>query len=103
MSEPIYCEVRQHYCTCHDFGKRCDEVFDDAEEEEEKVSDTPRTDKCLAQRVTREQEMSWSGFAGKLERDLREAVAALKLAYPLLTDKSAREEIGELLNRIEGK
>jgi hypothetical protein len=70
------------------------------------VSDTPRTDKYLAQRVAyrhREADMSWEFLAQKLERDLREAVAALKLAYPLLTDKAAREEIGELLNRIEGK
>lgn len=29
-----------------------------------------------------------------------ELLAALKLAYPLLTDKAAREEIGALLNRI---
>jgi hypothetical protein len=33
----------------------------------------------------------------------KEMFAALKLAYPLLTDKAAREEIMELLNRIEGK
>jgi hypothetical protein len=28
MSEPIWCDVRQHYCRCHDYGKRCDD-FDD--------------------------------------------------------------------------
>jgi hypothetical protein len=28
-------------------------------------------------------------------------LAALRLAYPLLTDKAAREEIGALLNEIE--
>jgi hypothetical protein len=71
------------------------------------VSDTPRTDKYLAQRLKWETSeyylMSWRAFAQSLERDLREAVAALKLAYPLLTDQSVREEIGELLNRIEGK
>lgn len=31
MSEPLWCEVRQHYCRCHDFGRRCDD-FDDSEE-----------------------------------------------------------------------
>jgi hypothetical protein len=71
------------------------------------VSDTPRTDKYTAQRLKWETAedylMSWRAFAQSLERDLREAVAALKLAYPLLTDQSVREEIGELLNRIEGK
>lgn len=30
-----------------------------------------------------------------------EMLAALKLAYPLLTDKAAREEIGALLNSLE--
>jgi hypothetical protein len=69
---------------------------------------SPRTDKYLAQRLKWETAesflMSWQAFAQSLECDLREAVAALKLAYPLLlTDKAAREEIGELLNRIEGK
>lgn len=29
-----------------------------------------------------------------------EMLAALKMAYPLITDKAAREEIGALLNRI---
>jgi hypothetical protein len=28
MSEPMWCDVRQHYCRCHDFGKRCDEDLD---------------------------------------------------------------------------
>jgi hypothetical protein len=25
MSEPMWCEVRQHYCRCGDYGKRCDD------------------------------------------------------------------------------
>lgn len=25
MSEPLWCDVRGHYCRCHDFGRRCDE------------------------------------------------------------------------------
>ncbi len=29
MSEPIYCNIRQHYCRCQDYGKRCDD-FDDS-------------------------------------------------------------------------
>jgi hypothetical protein len=29
VSEPVWCEVRQHYCRCGDYGKRCDD-FDDA-------------------------------------------------------------------------
>lgn len=28
MSEPIWCEVRQHYCRCHDWGERCDDIVD---------------------------------------------------------------------------
>lgn len=28
MSEPMWCDVRQHWCRCHDYGKRCDENFD---------------------------------------------------------------------------
>jgi hypothetical protein len=70
------------------------------------VSDTPRTDRYLAQRVSYEYrfaDMSWASFAQKLERDLRECVAALKLAYPILTDKAAKEEIGALLNSIEAE
>lgn len=27
-SSPIWCDIRQQYCRCHDFGKRCDD-FDD--------------------------------------------------------------------------
>jgi len=65
------------------------------------VSNTPRTDKYLAQRVACGADMSWEAFAQKLERELRETVAALKLAHPLLRDKAAREEIMELLNRID--
>jgi hypothetical protein len=71
------------------------------------VSDTPRTDKYLAQRLKWETAesflMSWQAFAQSLERDLRECVAALKLAYPILTDKAAKEEIGALLNSIEAE
>jgi hypothetical protein len=29
MSEPIWCVVRQHYCRCGDYGKRCDDFDDD--------------------------------------------------------------------------
>jgi hypothetical protein len=75
------------------------------------VSDTPRTDRTDAVMVMMRDPCVPENlvgfvrvqFARQLERDLREAVAALKLAYPLLTDKAVREEIGELLNRIEGK
>jgi hypothetical protein len=35
-SEPLWCDVRQHYCTCQDWGKRCDD-FDD--EPDEKLTD----------------------------------------------------------------
>ena len=67
------------------------------------MSDTPRTIRYLELRTTMKTKLSWSDFASQLERDLIEAIAALKLAYPILTDKAAREEIGELLNRIEDK
>jgi hypothetical protein len=30
MSEPLWCEVRGHYCRCHDYGKRCDDFDEDA-------------------------------------------------------------------------
>lgn len=30
VSEPMWCEVRQHYCRCHDYGKRCDDWDEDA-------------------------------------------------------------------------
>jgi hypothetical protein len=29
MSEPMWCEVRGHYCRCHDYGKRCDDFDED--------------------------------------------------------------------------
>ena len=29
MSAPIYCPIRQQYCRCHDFGKRCDDFDED--------------------------------------------------------------------------
>jgi len=35
MSEPLWCEVRGHYCRCHDFGKRCDDFDDELEDGEE--------------------------------------------------------------------
>jgi hypothetical protein len=35
MSEPLWCEVRGHYCRCHDTGKRCDDFVAGPEEEEE--------------------------------------------------------------------
>jgi hypothetical protein len=47
---------------------------------EDDVSDTPRTDRYLAQRVACGADMSWEAFAQKLERDLRECVAALEYA-----------------------
>ena len=25
MSDPIYCPIRQHWCRCGDYGKRCEE------------------------------------------------------------------------------
>jgi hypothetical protein len=28
MSEPLWCDVRQHYCRCHDFGRRCEDYDD---------------------------------------------------------------------------
>jgi hypothetical protein len=28
MSEPLWCDVRQHYCRCHDFGRRCEDWID---------------------------------------------------------------------------
>ena len=28
MSEPLWCEVRQHYCRCGEYGPRCDEAAD---------------------------------------------------------------------------
>jgi hypothetical protein len=37
MSEPIYCPIRQHYCRCHDYGKRCDDYEDEKEEKAEIV------------------------------------------------------------------
>jgi hypothetical protein len=29
LSEPLWCEVRGHYCRCQDFGKRCDDFDED--------------------------------------------------------------------------
>jgi hypothetical protein len=29
MSEPMWCDVRQQYCRCHDYGKRCDDFGTD--------------------------------------------------------------------------
>lgn len=34
MSEPIWCEIRQHYCRCGDYGPRCDDDLDAAYERE---------------------------------------------------------------------
>ena len=34
MSEPIWCDVRGHYCRCHDFGKRCDDFDEDVPNED---------------------------------------------------------------------
>jgi hypothetical protein len=34
MSDPIYCPIRQHWCSCHDYGKRCDDYEDEKEEKE---------------------------------------------------------------------
>lgn len=28
MSEPLWCEIRGHYCRCQDFGKRCQDNLD---------------------------------------------------------------------------
>jgi hypothetical protein len=33
MSEPMWCEVRRHYCCCQDYGRRCDEYEDAAPQE----------------------------------------------------------------------
>jgi hypothetical protein len=41
MSEPLWCEVRQHYCRCHDFGKRCDDFDERAAPQENKVDAAP--------------------------------------------------------------
>lgn len=30
MSEPLWCEVRQQYCRCHDYGKRCEDWADES-------------------------------------------------------------------------
>jgi hypothetical protein len=38
MSDPMWCEVRQHYCRCHDYGKRCDD-FDNEDYELANPSD----------------------------------------------------------------
>ena len=32
MSEPLWCDVRRHYCRCQDFGRRCDDIVDEAAE-----------------------------------------------------------------------
>jgi hypothetical protein len=37
MSEPLWCEVRGHYCRCHDYGKRCDDFEDAAPQAPERV------------------------------------------------------------------
>ena len=39
MSEPLYCNVRQHYCRCQDYGDRCD-MYDDLQEIPAKVLET---------------------------------------------------------------
>jgi hypothetical protein len=31
MSEPLWCPIRQHYCRCQDFGRRCDD-FDERDQ-----------------------------------------------------------------------
>jgi hypothetical protein len=38
MSEPLWCNVRRHYCRCHDFYRRCED-FDDAREELDKAAE----------------------------------------------------------------
>ena len=53
MSEPIYCEVRGHWCRCHDYGKRCD----DFDEDELRMRDWPR---LVADRVMERLELSQS-------------------------------------------
>jgi hypothetical protein len=30
MSEPLWCDVRGHYCRCHDFVRRCEDYADAA-------------------------------------------------------------------------
>jgi hypothetical protein len=32
MSEPLWCPIRQHYCRCQDFGRRCDD-FDEVRDQ----------------------------------------------------------------------
>ena len=47
MSEPLWCEVRQHYCRCQDFGKRCedyDEVHDQLNDAAMKFMDAMGSD-----------------------------------------------------------
>lgn len=29
--EPLWCEIRQHYCRCHENGQRCDEGYDEGD------------------------------------------------------------------------
>lgn len=40
MSEPLWCEVRGHYCRCHDTGKRCDDFDDEDVTEDDTGEDT---------------------------------------------------------------
>lgn len=41
MTEPLWCEVRGHYCRCHEFGgKRCDDFDDERLDGEEDTEDT---------------------------------------------------------------
>jgi hypothetical protein len=44
VSEPRYCEVRSHYCCCHDFGKRCDDFDDEPDETAKELVEKPMTD-----------------------------------------------------------
>jgi hypothetical protein len=43
-SEPLWCDVRQQYCRCHDYGKRCDD-FDEVNEPAIKVIEELTSDK----------------------------------------------------------
>jgi hypothetical protein len=47
MSEPLWCEVRQHYCRCHDYGRRCED-FDDVREQLDKAAEKFMADMCGA-------------------------------------------------------
>jgi hypothetical protein len=33
VSEPLWCDIRQQHCRCHDYGRRCEDYANDYAEQ----------------------------------------------------------------------